>query len=114
MTLKKLDFTEEFVERCVTVRGAAREDRCEPLFQAIALYKGNFLQANDKDWAIVLRHYYQTLYLDVCKAALTLLSNRERWKEMNSICEQAIEKYESFWDKMLRGFEMSPTERKVV
>ena len=28
--------------------------------------------------------------------------------------EQAIEKYESFWDKMLRGFEMSPTERKVV
>ena len=57
--------------------------------QAVTLYKGDFLLGNDNSWAVSLRRYYQTLYLDACKMILPLLQEKERWTEMISICEQA-------------------------
>ncbi len=130
--------TEEFERICLTAKRAVEEERCELSLRGIALYKGDFLSANDSEWAMLLRQYYRTLYLDLCKGALSLLSREERWMEIVSICEQAyqtdftvedftvyrmqalialgqpeqaIEKYQIFRDKMLRELEMPPTER---
>lgn len=108
------------------------------LLHAISYYKGDFLSSNDNEWALVLRQYYKTLYLDVCKAALPLLHKKEEWIKLLDICrqayhidfsmedftiyqmralialgqpEQAIETYESFREKMLEEFEIIPSEQ---
>lgn len=81
--------SERFEQICLEVRKKSGEDYMETLLGAAALYKGDFLAGNDCDWAVSLRRYYQTLYLDVCKMVLPLLQERERWTEMIGICEQA-------------------------
>lgn len=133
----KLD-TEEFEEACLEARKKTGEESLKFLLKAISLYKGDFLSANDSEWAMVLRQYYRTLYLDACREALPLLEKKELWMDMVSICEQAvridftmedfvvyqmraliamgqpeqaIEKYETFRDRILRELEIPPTDR---
>lgn len=133
----KLD-TEQFEAACLKARRTPGEDQLPLLLHAAALYKGDFLASNDSEWALVLRQYYRTLYLDVCKAALPLLHKKEEWMELLSICvqaysvdftmeefiiyqmralialgqpEQAIEAYEAFREKILQEFEIIPSEQ---
>ena len=129
---------EEFERICMDVRKRSGEDYMEGLLSAAVLYKGDFLSGNDSEWAISLRRYYQTLYLDVCKMVLPLLQERERWPEMIGICEQAsdtgagtdlflvyemqaliamgqpeqaVSAYENFREKLWKEFEIEPTEQ---
>lgn len=81
--------SEEFEGLCLEVRKRSGKDYMEGLLSAAHLYKGDFLSGNDSEWALSLRRYYQTLYLDVCKMVLPLLQEGERWAEMIGICEQA-------------------------
>ena len=81
--------SEEFEKICLDARKRSGKEYLETLLRAIELYKGDFLSGNDSDWAVSLRRYYQTLYLDVCKMVLPLLQEKERWTEMINICEQA-------------------------
>lgn len=131
----KLD-TEQFETACLKARRTQGEEQLPLLLHAVALYKGDFLASNDSEWALVLRQYYRTLYLDVCKAALPLLYKKEEWMELLSICsqaynvdftieefiiyqmralialgqpEQAIEAYEAFREKMFQEFELIPS-----
>ncbi len=80
---------EKFEQICLEVRKHTGDIYLEKLMSAIALYKGDFLLGNESDWALSLRRYYQTLYLDLCKMALPLLQKQERWTEMIAICDQA-------------------------
>lgn len=133
----KLD-TEQFEAACLKARRTSGENQLPLLLNAISLYKGDFLVSNDSEWALVLRQYYRTLYLDVCKAALPLLHKKEEWMELLGICrqayridfamedftvyqmralialgqpEQAIEIYEAFREKMLQEFEIVPSDQ---
>ena len=130
--------TEEFEGLCMKARGLSGEGYCRALSRAVAVYKGDFLSGNDGEWARTLRQYYQTLYLDACRAVVPLLYKKELWVEVVSICSmayaadfsiedftayqmqaliamgqpgQAIEKYEAFRGRMLEEFGMPPTER---
>lgn len=130
--------TERFEALCLQARGKTGEEYCRILSEAVAVYKGDFLSGNDGEWARTLRQYYQTLYLDACKAVLPLLYKKERWVEVVAVCSQAyavdfsmedftayqmqalialgqpgqaLEKYEAFRDKMLEEYGMPPTER---
>ena len=80
--------SEEFEYLCLNVRKRTGEDYMEGLLSAAHLYKGDFLSGNDSVWALSLRRYYQTLYLDICKMVLPLLQEKERWTEIISISEQ--------------------------
>lgn len=133
----KLD-TEQFETACLKAKRASGEEQLPLLLHAISYYKGDFLSSNDNEWALVLRQYYKTLYLDVCKTALPLLYKKEEWMELLNICrqayqidfaiedftiyqmralialgqpEQAIEIYEAFREKMLQEFEIIPSEQ---
>lgn len=133
----KLD-TEQFEAACLKARRASGEEQLPLLLHAIDLYKGDFLASNDSDWALVLRQYYRTLYLDVCKTALPLLHKKEEWVKLLHICgqayridftmeeftiyqmralialgqpEQAIETYEAFREKMIQEFEIIPSDQ---
>ncbi len=133
----KLD-TEQFEAACLKARRTAGEEQLPLLLHAISLYKGDFLASNDHEWALVLRQYYRTLYLDVCKAALPLLHKNEEWIKLLDICgqayridfsmedftiyqmralialgqpEQAIETYEAFRERMLEEFEIIPSDQ---
>lgn len=129
---------EHFEELCLKARGLPEEEYCGRLCQAIDLYKGDFLAGNDSEWARTLRQYYQTLYLDACRAVLPILYKKEQWMKLIAVCSQAytadfsqedftayamqafialgqpgqaIERYESFRDRLLEEYEMLPTER---
>lgn len=129
---------EEFEELCVRAREEAEEERCSLLRQAVALYGGEFLAGNDAEWARTQRQYYQTLYLDSCKAVLPLLHKKGQFVEVISICShayavdfsmedftayqmeahialgqpgQAMEKYRAFKERMQKELGMQPPER---
>ncbi len=80
---------ERFEQICLEVRKRSGEEYLEALLEAVSLYKGDFLPGNDSSWAVSLRRYYQTLFMDVCRMALPLLQERERWTEIINISEQA-------------------------
>lgn len=82
--------SEEFEKLCLSVRKQSGKPDIEELLRAASLYKGAFLAGNDSDWAVSLRRYYQTLYLDLCRLLLPLLQKEERWIEIISTCEQAF------------------------
>lgn len=82
--------SEQFEQMCLEARTRSGPEYLRALLCAISLYRGDFLSGNDSDWAMSLRRYYQTLYLDACKEALPLLQKEERWTEMIGICEQAL------------------------
>lgn len=130
--------SEEFEHLCLDVRKRTGEDYMEGLLAAARLYKGDFLSGNDSEWALSLRRYYQTLYLDICKMVLPLLQERERWAEMVGICEQAsgvgvgtdtflayemqaliamgqpgqaVSAYEAFREMLWEEFEIEPEEQ---
>ena len=82
---------ERFEQAYLKARKMTGEERVKLLLWTVSLYKGDFLAGNDSDWAVPMRHYYQTLYLDACKEVLAALQEEERWTEMIGICEQAYE-----------------------
>lgn len=130
--------SEQFEQACLEARKHSGEAYLGKLMDAIALYKGDFLLGNDSGWAVSMRRYYQTLYLDVCKMVLPLLQGQERWAEMISICEQACmvdfsvdtfiiyqmqalismghperagQVYQSFREQLWQEFEIEPSEQ---
>ena len=130
--------TEQLEALCLKAKRADGEERCRLLGQAVSLYKGDFLSGNDADWAREQRQYYQTLYLDACRALLPLYDKKEQWMELIAVCsqaytvdfsiedftayqmqalialgqaEQAEEKYEAFRDRMRQVYGILPTER---
>lgn len=133
----KLD-AERFEALCLRARGLSGEEYCAALGEAVSAYKGDFLSGNDGEWARTLRQYYQTLYLDACRAVLPLLHKKERWVDVVSVCSQAyavdfgmedftayqmqalialgqpgqaVERYEDFRKRMMEEYGMPPTER---
>lgn len=130
--------TELFEAACLDGRRAAGEEKCSLLLQAVSLYRGDFLSGNDSEWALVFRQYYQTLYLDACKAVLPILYQKEQWMQLLDISsqayridfaaeeftlyqmhalialgqpEQAIRQYETFRDKLMQEYEIMPTKQ---
>lgn len=128
---------EQFEQMCLEARTCSGTGYLEALLHTISLYRGDFLSGNDSDWAVSLRRYYQTLYLDACKEALPLLQKEERWTEMIGICEQAlsadcgtdtfvvyqmqaliamgrpeqaVELYRTFRERLWQEFEIEPAE----
>lgn len=129
--------SEQFEQACIKARRQQGEAGAEILSQVLPLYKGDFLAGNDSDWAIPMRRYYQTLYLDACREVLPLLQKQERWMEMVAVCEQAqnidfaaedfvahrmqalislgqsaraAEQYEQFRDQLWEEFQIAPSE----
>lgn len=129
---------EQFEDLCLKAKGKTGDEYCSLLCQAVALYKGDFLSGNDGEWARTLRRYYQTLYLDACRAVLPILYKKEQWMNLISVCSQAygvdfsiedftayqmqamialgqsaqaVERYEAFRDRMMQEYGIPPTHR---
>lgn len=130
--------TEQFEQLCRKAGRTAGEEKEKLLLQAVSLYRGDFLSANDSAWVMGPRQYYRTLYLDACKALLPLLEQKEKWIELLSVCEQAyqedftvedfticqmqalialgqpeqaIERYAVFRSRLAEEFQTEPSER---
>lgn len=128
--------TEAFEAACLEAGRTSGEEKCDRLLRAVSLYKGDFLSGNDSEWALVLRQYYQTLYLDACKAALPILYQKEQWMKLLDLCvqaygvdfateeftlyqmralialgqpERAVRQYEMFRDKLMQEYEIMPS-----
>lgn len=129
---------EVFESACLKAGKSIGAKRMESLWQAVSLYRGDFLPGNDSEWAEMLRQYYRNLYLDACKALLPLLEEAEQWTKIVSVCsrayqvefyvedftayqmyafiamgqpDQALERYKAFRQRMLNEMGISPSER---
>lgn len=129
---------EQFEALCMKARKSQDDESLDLMLQAIDLYKGDFLEANDSDWVFVLRQYYRTLFLDICKVALPLLYKKESWVDILNIAgraygidftvedftaypmqalialgqpAQAIKIYEVFEEQLQREFDVEPSDR---
>lgn len=130
--------TEAFEAACLEAGRASGEEKCGKLLRAVSLYKGDFLSGNDSEWVLVLRQYYQTLYLDACKALLPILYQKEQWMKLLDLCvqaygvdfateeftlyqmralialgqpERAVRQYEIFRDKLMQEYEIMPSRQ---
>lgn len=130
--------TELFEAACLNAGKASGEEKCSRLLQAVSLYKGDFLSGNDSEWVLVLRQYYQTLYLDACKAVIPILYQKELWMKLLDICgqayridfsieeftlyqmralialgqpEQAVRQYDIFRNKLMQEYGIMPTRQ---
>lgn len=129
--------SEEFEQACMEARKQPGEAAAEALSGALSLYKGDFLAGNDCDWVLSTRRYYQTLYLDACRAVLPHLQKQERWMEIVSVCAlaqnidfaaedfvsfrmqalislnqpaQVVDEYKQFRERLWEEFQVAPTE----
>ena len=135
----RLEIDAERMENlCLKAKQVRGEEQCSLLGQAVSCYNGDFLSGNDAHWAKTRRQYYETLYLDACKAVLPLYYKTEQWMEIVSVCsrgyevdftiedftayqmqalialgqaEQAVEKYKAFRTRMLQEYNIPPAER---
>jgi len=135
----RLELDTERLERaCLEARKSSGEEQLRQLLLAVSFYRGDFLSANDSEWALTLRQYYRVFYVDVCRTILPLLHKKESWIEILEICEQgyktdfaveeftvyamqalialgqpeqAIEKYEMFRESVYQEFGISPGSR---
>ena len=130
--------TERFERACRKAKEQPGDKERKILSEAISLYRGDFLSGNDSDWAIPVRRFYQTLYLDACREALPLLQEGRHWMKMVEICERAqevdfaaedfmeyrmqalislgqparaVEQYEQFSARLWEEFQIAPSER---
>ena len=130
--------SEQFEQACTEARRQPGEAGTEAFSRALPLYKGDFLAGNDCDWALPMRRYYQTLYLDACRAVLPFLQRQERWVEIVSVCALAqnidfaaedfvafrmqalismnqparvVEEYRQFREHLWAEFQVAPTEQ---
>ena len=69
----------------------ARQEKLEKLFEAMDLYKGDFLpNANFDLWAVPLKVYYRALYLKCAYSALEMLEEEGRFSEAEMICKRVL------------------------
>ena len=67
---------------------AARLENCR---QALALYKGDFLEKQSSEtWVIPVSTHYHNLYVSTAMEAAELLSRQERHAEAAAVCQKAI------------------------
>ena len=57
--------------------------------KAAELYTGSILPGNSADWLEPLNIYYRTVYIDLCKALVKELLDKERWDDVIRLCSQA-------------------------
>lgn len=71
---------------------AESEDLClERYLQAMELYKGDFLpKLSMEHWAIPIAAYYHQAYLETADVTLTMLEDRNRWREAAELSRKAL------------------------
>lgn len=82
--------SDEFDRLCAAKADTA-EDRLQTCLDALALYKGDFLEKQSSEtWVIPISTHYHNLYVTTSMQAATLLSELGRHAEAAAICRAAV------------------------
>jgi len=104
--------------------------------EAFELYNGDILPGSSEEWLDPLNTYYQTVYIDICKALAVQLLDEQRFEEVVRVCSrayalapeveesticamhamvgnglpgQAVKQYEDYRDMLWRQFDLVPS-----
>lgn len=70
----------------------SEDERLHVLMQALELYRGDFLPKSSCDaWVIPISTYYHSQFLQAAHQTIELLTSREQWNQIISLCRKAIE-----------------------
>lgn len=83
---------ERFDELCQKGATAqAEEEKLNIWLQALALYKGDFLdKMSSEPWVVPIATYFHNLYVQTVLSALPMLESRERWTDAAELCKAAL------------------------
>lgn len=84
---------DQFEEICSRVLSQANpnEDILELCLEGLTLYKGDFLPNSEyESWVIPISAYYHSLYQKLVYKTIELLTEREDYSRITSICQNAI------------------------
>ena len=83
--------TDDFESLCKAGDAAPEEERLDLYLQALALYRGDFLQKlSTEPWVVPIAAYFHNLYVRTVLAALPLLESRGRKDEAVDLCRKAV------------------------
>lgn len=69
----------------------AEEEKLNIWLQALALYKGDFLdKMSSEPWVVPIAAYFHNLYVQTALRALPMLESRERWADAAELCKAAL------------------------
>lgn len=78
-------------DQLCTAQAEDEEARLRSRLDALALYKGDFLEKQSSEtWVIPISTHYHNLYVNAAMEAAALLSRRERHGEAAAICRSAV------------------------
>lgn len=84
--------TVEFEQLCREGDSAETElERLELYQKALELYRGDFLpKLSMEAWVMPLNAYYHRIYLETVEKTLLILSSREQWISIGTLCDAAL------------------------
>ena len=107
-------------ERLCRAGSMAQDDaqRLDNYLQALALYRGDFLQKlSSEAWVIPISAYFHNLYIHTLLEALSLLEEREQMDQAAELCRSAIatEPYnELIYQHLMRDLLALGQQREVI
>ena len=82
---------EEFDCLCTAAAAQTGDDQLDTYLQALSLYQGEFLpKLSMEPWAMPISAYYHQKFLEVAERALTLLQERERWSDADTLSSRCL------------------------
>ena len=91
---------EEF-EKLLKVAPGSGESRAEALRQAIALYRGEYLEGFYSDWCLPKRRILEKQYLDALSELAYWCMDEGSYDQALELCEKALQK-DSYYEEMYR------------
>lgn len=93
--------TDEFERLCKTAFRSSEhfESRIKLIWQAIDIYKGDFLPSlSAEPWAVPILSYYHSMYIKAIYLAIDLLTDNDRQRDIITICQRAllIDQYDEY------------------
>ncbi|MDE6107670.1 MAG: diguanylate cyclase, partial [Oscillospiraceae bacterium] len=84
-----IDRFDELCQKGASARD--EEERLNVYLQALALYKGDFLdKMSSEPWVVPIATYFHNLYVQTVLSTLPMLECRERWGDAAELCKAAL------------------------
>jgi ATP/maltotriose-dependent transcriptional regulator MalT/DNA-binding SARP family transcriptional activator len=107
---------EEF-EKLLKAAPERSESRVKALRQAIALYRGDYMEGSYSDWCLTKRRILEEQYLDALSELAHWYMNEGSYDQALELCEKALQKdnyREEMYRLMMRGYSLLGQPSRVI
>lgn len=90
-TIVDTDVFEQLIENANSIKSLDVNGAIDKYKSALQIYEGSYLEGSPYElWLVPIRNYYSRLYLKTLLKLIEILEERERYEEIVSLCEKAL------------------------